>query len=86
MASASPSLIDNDPTVVLVTIRPGFELGGILTIQIDGHGGGPIVVFAGLRTDAKPGNVNKELMLLCNIDDTASNDEKTTEQLPDEGI
>ena len=72
-SAAAPSSIGSDPTVVLVTIRPGFELGGVLTIRIDGHDGCPIVVFAGLRTDAEPGDVNEALGLLRDIDG-ATND------------
>ena len=60
-AAAAPSLIGSDPIVVSVTIRPGFELGGVLTIRIDGHVGGPIVEVARLRTDTKPGDVNEAL-------------------------
>ena len=78
-AAAAPLLIVSDPIVVLVAIRPGLELGGVLTIWIDGHSGDSIVVFVGLRTDSKPGNVNEALVLLYNIGDATNNDEKATE-------
>ena len=85
-AAAAPSSISSDPTVVSVTIRPGSELGGVLTIRIDGHGGCPIVVFAGLRTNAEPGDVNEALGLLRDIDGAANDDEKATERPLGEGI
>lgn len=41
-------------TAVLVTIRSDFKPGDVLTIRVDGHGGGPIVEVTGLREDAEP--------------------------------
>ena len=73
-------------TTVSVIIRPGFKLGDVLTIRVDGHGSGPIIDVAGLRTDAEPDDVNEALGLLCNIDGAANDDEKATERPPDEGM
>ena len=43
-------------------------------------------MVVGLGTDAELGDVNKALVLLCNIDDAANSDKKATERPPDEGI
>ena len=63
-AAAAPSSIGSGLTAVSVTIHPGFKLGDVLTIRVDGHGGGSIVEAAGLWTDTKPGNINKALVLI----------------------
>ena len=80
-ATAALSLIRIDLAVVLVTVRLGFKLGNVLTIRVDGH-----VEVAGLRIDAKPGDVNKAFGLLRNINGAANDNKKAAEQSTDEGI
>ena len=84
--AAAPSSIGSNLPIVLVTIRPGFKLGNVLTIRVGGHDDGPIIEVAGLRTDTEPGDVNKVLVLLHDINDAAKDNKNATEQPPDKGI
>ena len=77
-AAAAPPSIGSDLTVVSITIRPGFKLDDIPAIWVDVHSGGPIVEVTRLRTDIEPGDVIEILVLLCDINGAANDDEKAT--------